>query len=299
MPKTAKGVLEITDTNNYYPFGLNHIGGSSYSNFGGYYNYKFGGKELQETGWSDFGARMYMSDLGRWGVVDPRSQYTHEAYSYVWNNPVRFNDPTGMEGEEGKCPPNCPSGVSAINILPSGQTETSIQEIALTGKAADKSFGPGSLAMSAFIVSQADSPVPGPGDVIGGLMLIGAGVWWTYDYFATPSTGYTTIADPGAGYGSMKTEDTADEDKDVNGQDVPKEQNEDGNKKPTKTERMQAKKNKSSSDSEYGGGAEHTSNARGSSKNMHEKGRSRNSQDKGGEKADSRRYRTQDSKKRK
>ncbi|SEH33955.1 hypothetical protein SAMN05421593_2523 [Chryseobacterium culicis] len=62
---------------------------------------------------------------------------------------------------------------------------------------------------------------------------------------------------------------------------------------------MQAKKNKSSSDSEYGGGAEHTSNARGSSKNVHEKGRSRNSKDKGGEKADSRRYRTQDSKKRK
>jgi RHS repeat-associated protein len=234
--KNNAGVLESIDTNNYYPFGLNHIGGSSYSNFGGYYNYKFGGKELQETGWSDFGARMYMSDLGRWGVVDPRSQYTHEAYSYVWNNPVRFNDPTGMEGEEGKCPPNCPSGVSAINILPSGQIETTIHEITLTGKAADKSFGPGSLAMSAFIVSQADSPVPGPGDVIGGLMLIGAGVWWTYDYFATPSTGYTTIADPGAGYGSMKTEDTADEDKDVNGVDVPEEGKRRKNRLPDKGE---------------------------------------------------------------
>lgn len=171
----------------------------------------------------DYGARFYMPDIGRFGTVDPRSQYTHEAYSYVWNNPVQFNDPTGMEGEEGKCPPNCPSGVSAINILPSGQTETSIQEITLTGKAADKSFGPGSLAMSAFIVSQADSPVPGPGDVIGGLMLIGAGVWWTYDYFATPSTGYTTIADPGAGMRNLKAEDAADKDKDVNGVDVPKE----------------------------------------------------------------------------
>ncbi|QRA42058.1 RHS repeat domain-containing protein [Chryseobacterium cucumeris] len=177
--------LEIIEESNYYPFGLKHEG---YNVLTGNpsYKYKYNSKELQETGMYDYGARFYMPDIGRFGTVDPRSQYTHEAYSYVWNNPVQFNDPTGMEGEEGKCPPNCPSGVSAINILPSGQTETSIQEITLTGKAADKSFGPGSLAMSAFIVSQADSPVPGPGDVIGGLMLIGAGVWWTYDYFATP-----------------------------------------------------------------------------------------------------------------
>ncbi|MDR6158210.1 hypothetical protein QF023_001726 [Chryseobacterium sp. SLBN-27] len=48
----------------------------------------------------DYGARFYMPDIGRWGVVDPRSQYTHETYSYVWNNPISFNDPTGMQGEK-------------------------------------------------------------------------------------------------------------------------------------------------------------------------------------------------------
>jgi len=89
--KNSEGALEITDTNNYYPFGLNHIEGMlSTSNFGGYYSYKYNGKELQETGMYDYGARMYMPDVGRWGVIDPRSQYTHEAYSYVWNNPISF-----------------------------------------------------------------------------------------------------------------------------------------------------------------------------------------------------------------
>ncbi|WNI39015.1 DUF6443 domain-containing protein [Chryseobacterium sp. SG20098] len=98
--KNNGGVLESIDTNNYYPFGLNHIGGSSRSNFGGYYNYKFGGKELQETGWSDFGARMYMSDLGRWGVIDPLAEKMtrHSPYNYAFSNPVNFIDPDGREG---------------------------------------------------------------------------------------------------------------------------------------------------------------------------------------------------------
>ncbi|WP_317047550.1 hypothetical protein [Chryseobacterium oncorhynchi] len=32
---------------------------------GSYKNYKYNGKELQETGMYDYGARMYMADLGR------------------------------------------------------------------------------------------------------------------------------------------------------------------------------------------------------------------------------------------
>nr|WP_317127608.1 MULTISPECIES: RHS repeat-associated core domain-containing protein [unclassified Chryseobacterium] len=31
-----------------------------------YKNYKYNGQELQETGMYDYGARMYMPDLGRW-----------------------------------------------------------------------------------------------------------------------------------------------------------------------------------------------------------------------------------------
>lgn len=43
--KNSEGVLEVTDTNNYYPFGLNHIQGMiSSSRLGGYYSYKYNGK---------------------------------------------------------------------------------------------------------------------------------------------------------------------------------------------------------------------------------------------------------------
>jgi hypothetical protein len=59
--KNSEGVLEITDTNNYYAFGLNHISGSlSTSQFGGYYSYKYNGKEPQETGFFDYGARSFL-----------------------------------------------------------------------------------------------------------------------------------------------------------------------------------------------------------------------------------------------
>ncbi|WP_390456457.1 RHS repeat domain-containing protein, partial [Chryseobacterium sp. Alg-005] len=57
---------EIVEINNYYPFGLLHNYTSTTQNA---YQYKYNGKELQETGMYDFGARMYMPVIGRWGVV--------------------------------------------------------------------------------------------------------------------------------------------------------------------------------------------------------------------------------------
>ncbi|REC60907.1 hypothetical protein DRF65_17870, partial [Chryseobacterium pennae] len=88
--------IEVLEENNYYPFGLKHEG---YNILGGNpsYNYKYNGKELQETGMYDYGARMYMPDLGRWGVVDPLAEKMtrHSPYNYAFNNPIRFIDPDG------------------------------------------------------------------------------------------------------------------------------------------------------------------------------------------------------------
>ncbi|UKB86356.1 RHS repeat-associated core domain-containing protein [Chryseobacterium sp. MEBOG06] len=88
------------DTNNYYPFGLNHISGSfGTSNFGSFYSYKYNGKELQETGMYDYGARMMMPDLGRWGAMDAMSEKysSWSPYNYAINNPVMVIDPDGND----------------------------------------------------------------------------------------------------------------------------------------------------------------------------------------------------------
>ncbi|SHL71506.1 RHS repeat-associated core domain-containing protein, partial [Chryseobacterium contaminans] len=101
--KDSTGALKVTDTNNYYPFGLSHISGMlSLSNFGGLYSYKYNGKELQETGMYDYGARMYIPDLGRWGVVDPLAETSRRwsTYTYAFNNPLRFIDPDGRQGTD-------------------------------------------------------------------------------------------------------------------------------------------------------------------------------------------------------
>ncbi|WP_081873933.1 DUF6443 domain-containing protein [Chryseobacterium sp. JM1] len=98
--KNSAGAPEILDTSNYYPFGLNHTGGNGLnsSGFGSWQSYKYNGKELQETGMYDYGARFYLSDIGRWGVIDPMAEKMrrHSPYNYAFNNPINFIDPDGM-----------------------------------------------------------------------------------------------------------------------------------------------------------------------------------------------------------
>jgi RHS repeat-associated protein len=62
----------IIQANDYYPFGLTF---NSYQRENSVTNqYQYNGKEMQDElglAWLDYGARMYMSDVGRWGVIDP------------------------------------------------------------------------------------------------------------------------------------------------------------------------------------------------------------------------------------
>jgi len=46
----------------------------------------------------DYGARMYMPDLGRWGVVDPLADVRPDMspFRYSFNNPINATDPTGL-----------------------------------------------------------------------------------------------------------------------------------------------------------------------------------------------------------
>lgn len=94
--KNSSGA-EIIEENNYYPFGLRHEGYNTGLVGNLSYQYKYNGKELQETGMLDYGWRQYMPDLGKWNGMDQLAEkYSSTSpFAYVSNNPISFIDPDG------------------------------------------------------------------------------------------------------------------------------------------------------------------------------------------------------------
>ena len=83
----------VIQVNSYYPFGLQAY---TWLREGETDNaYLFQGKELiAQTGWHDFGSRMYWGELGRWFSSDPQNQFA-SGYVGMGNNPVNGTDPNG------------------------------------------------------------------------------------------------------------------------------------------------------------------------------------------------------------
>ena len=112
----------VTDSNDYYPFGMSFVRNSeedAHFGTGSYFNYKYNGKELQETGMVAMDYRNYAPDIARFISQDRLSEVMPDwtPYRFAFNNPVYFSDPTGLF-EETNAFAHCPTCPNTAEFKP-------------------------------------------------------------------------------------------------------------------------------------------------------------------------------------
>ena len=116
--RESTGAVKILEESHYYPFGMKHSNyndavhdlvmnpdGSNYAVVAqvaqGKYRYRFNGQEWQDELGLNMTAmdyRPYDNSLGRFHSVDAlaETQYSYTPYHFGFNNPVYWNDPSGL-----------------------------------------------------------------------------------------------------------------------------------------------------------------------------------------------------------
>ncbi len=148
--RNSSGDIEITDNNDYYPFGMNHLNsGTSFFGLGSFKNYKFQEQELQETGFYSFKWRDYMPDVGRFFSIDPLSEmYAYQShYNFSENRLIDARELEGLEKDQINDKPDgakfdgkdYDGGVESVTEDSDGTHGARIQEVVLQGQNKDES----------------------------------------------------------------------------------------------------------------------------------------------------------------
>lgn len=112
----TKADVSVKSRHDFLPFGEDigaNVGGRTtaqgYSQFDGVRQRYTGAEHDDETGMDFMQARYYSSVQGRFTSVDPlmasaraHSPQTWNRYTYAWNNPVKYNDPSGLIPPQGE-----------------------------------------------------------------------------------------------------------------------------------------------------------------------------------------------------
>jgi RHS repeat-associated protein len=94
------------------------------------------------SGYLDYGARMYMPEVGRWGVVDPMVEKNNDqsGYSYAVNNPILYTDPFGLDTSSANA--NKPVHQGDVILFDEGGSATqSVNEATVSGAEEQRPIG--------------------------------------------------------------------------------------------------------------------------------------------------------------